>query len=153
LKIVVDSNIVFSAILNTQSIIGQLLIRGSKHFDFYSISQLKDEINFHKIKIQRLSGFDDMQFNSIYQLLLDQIQFIDDNLLSNLEITIATNLVREIDVNDSLFIALSSQLHSLLWTGDKKLINGLREKNYKGLITTKELNDLFIKFEDESFLS
>lgn len=148
-----DTNIVFSAILNTQSKIGQLLIQGFNHFDFFSISQLKNEINSHKIKIQRFSGFDDFQFNGIYQLLLERIQFIDDSIISSEEIFKAINIVKDIDSDDSLFIALASQLQSFLWTGDKKLINGLRAKNYQGLITTQELYDLFIKFEDRSLLS
>ena len=49
MKIVVDSNIVFSAILNSQSQIGQLLIDGSNYFEYYSIRLLKEEILNHKI--------------------------------------------------------------------------------------------------------
>jgi hypothetical protein len=36
MKIVVDSNIVFSAILNTQSNIGQLILNSSKYFNFFN---------------------------------------------------------------------------------------------------------------------
>jgi len=48
MKIVVDTNIVFSAILNTQSRIGQILINGSEYFDYYSVGLLKHEIIKHK---------------------------------------------------------------------------------------------------------
>lgn len=44
MKIVIDSNIVFSAILNTKSKIGQLIINGSQYFDYYTIGLLKTEI-------------------------------------------------------------------------------------------------------------
>ncbi len=44
MKIVVDSNIVFSAILNTGSNIGQIITIGVKHFDFYTANLLKTEI-------------------------------------------------------------------------------------------------------------
>jgi predicted nucleic acid-binding protein len=37
MKIVIDSNIVFSAILNTKSKIGQLIINGSIFFSFYDL--------------------------------------------------------------------------------------------------------------------
>lgn len=40
MKIVIDLNIVFSAILNTKSKIGQLIINGSKYFDFYTVGLL-----------------------------------------------------------------------------------------------------------------
>jgi len=41
MKIVVDTNIVFSAILNTKGKIGQLILNGSKFFDFYTVAQLQ----------------------------------------------------------------------------------------------------------------
>jgi len=44
MKIVVDSNIVFSAILNSQGKIAQLIINGSKYFSFFSVNLLKEEI-------------------------------------------------------------------------------------------------------------
>lgn len=41
MKIVVDTNIVFSAILNSNSAIGDLLLNSDKEFQFYSASYLK----------------------------------------------------------------------------------------------------------------
>lgn len=125
MKIVVDSNIVFSSILNTQSKLGQLLINGARFFDFYSIGLLKDEIIEHKDKIKKLSGFTELQFQQTYQLISNKIQFIDDILLSDKDISKAVELVKDIDDNDLLFVALNNHLHSVLWTGDKKLANGL----------------------------
>ena len=43
-KIVVDTNIVFSALLNTNSKIGQILINENTHFDFYSLEYVRFEI-------------------------------------------------------------------------------------------------------------
>jgi predicted nucleic acid-binding protein len=60
MKIIVDSNIVFSAILNSQGKIGQLIINGIKYFEFYSIGLLKEEITKHKPKILAISGFNDL---------------------------------------------------------------------------------------------
>ena len=64
MKIVVDSNIVFSAILNTKSKIGQLIINGSKYFDFFTIGLLKEEIKNHKDKIIEVSKYSNDQFNN-----------------------------------------------------------------------------------------
>jgi predicted nucleic acid-binding protein len=55
LKIVVDSNIVFSGILNPKSNISQILMNGSKYFEFYTIHQLTDEIFEHQDKIIKIS--------------------------------------------------------------------------------------------------
>ena len=67
MKIVVDTNIVFSAILNTQGKIGQLIINGSKYFDFYSVGLLKDEIIEHKDKILHSTKFSQSQFTRTFQ--------------------------------------------------------------------------------------
>jgi predicted nucleic acid-binding protein len=147
MKIIVDSNIVFSAILNTRSNIGQLLTIGSKHFDFYTIDLLKSEIFNHKAKIQKTTGFSDKKFEEIYDLITSKIRFVDDILISDNSIKNAYKLTQDIDEEDTLFVALTNHLKSKLWTGDKLLENGLRKKGYSRIITTPELYDVFIKKE------
>jgi len=53
-KIVVDSNIVFSALLNTNSRIGQILINRKDYYDFYSPEYVRFEIFNHKEKIKSM---------------------------------------------------------------------------------------------------
>jgi predicted nucleic acid-binding protein len=144
MKIVVDSNIIFSAILNTQSRIGQLILNGSRFFDFYTISLLKDEIISHQDKILLITGFSQLQFDNIFQLLISRIIFVDDILLTDSEINNATRLVTDIDENDALFVALNNHLSAFLWTGDKRLINGLKKKGYIKTLTTDNLFEIFI---------
>lgn len=144
MKIVVDSNIVFSAILNTQSKIGQLIINGSRFFDFYTVGLLKDEIIDHKDKILHLTKFSQTQFEDTFQIIINRISFIDDILLTDSEINKATDLVREIDENDALFVALNNHLLANKWTGDKRLVNGLKEKGYLRIVSTNDLYDIFI---------
>jgi predicted nucleic acid-binding protein len=128
MKIVIDSNIVFSAILNTQSKIGQLIINGSKYFDFYSVGLLKDEIIEHKSKILQSTRFSQTQFEDTFQLITSRITFLDDILLTDKDLIKAIDLVSGIDENDTLFVALNNHLVANLWTGDKRLINGLKQK-------------------------
>lgn len=147
MKIVVDSNIVFSAILNAQSNIGQLLINGSKYFDFYTIGLLREEIIRHKEKILRIAGFNEQQFFDTFQLITKNIKFVDEVLLSDEDIDKALDLVSDIDENDAMFIALNNHLSSNLWTGDKHLINGLRGKGYVRFLTSDDLYQLFLNKE------
>ena len=86
MKIVVDSNIVFSAILNSKSQIGHILINGSKYFDFFSPGLLKNEIIKHKSKILELTAYSQTEFADIYQTILNRIVFVDEILLSDSEI-------------------------------------------------------------------
>jgi predicted nucleic acid-binding protein len=119
MKIVVDSNIVFSAILNSKSKIGQLIINGSQYFDFYTVGLLKHEIIEHSDKILKLTGFTQYEFNETFQLITSRIKFVDDILLTERDIDKAIDLVSGIDSNDAMFVALNNHLLANLWTGDK----------------------------------
>jgi predicted nucleic acid-binding protein len=48
-------------------------------------------------------------------------------------------LVKDIDKKDLLFVALSIQTGFMLWTGDKKLMEGLKKKGFDLTIGTKQL--------------
>jgi predicted nucleic acid-binding protein len=147
MRIVVDTNIIFSAILNIEGKIGQLIINGSKYFDFFSIKQLKDEIEEHRDKILKATQYDYIQYMDIYQLIFNKIRFIDDILISDVELKKSIELVSGIDEDDAVFVALTNHLHSKLWTGDKKLISGLKKKGYNKVITTNELFELYLNKE------
>ncbi len=51
MRIVVDTNIAFSAILNTDSKIARILLQPKTRLNFYSTVQLSREIEEHKEKI------------------------------------------------------------------------------------------------------
>lgn len=145
MKIVIDTNIVFSAILNSQSKIGQLVINGSKFFKFYTVGLLKDEIEAHKEKILGISGFTEKQFQNSYTAITSRITFVDEIIIPDKALTRAIDLVLDIDENDTLFVALTNYLNGKLWTGDKKLISGLEKKQYSKTISTNELFELFVE--------
>lgn len=145
MKIIVDTNIVFSAILNSQSKIGQLIINGSKFFKFYTVGLLKNEIEEHTDKILTISGFTKDQFIKSYQTITKRITFVDEILISDKDILKAIDLVAEIDENDALFVALTNYLNGKLWTGDKKLVSGLKKKRYSRTISTNDLYEQFLE--------
>ena len=109
MKITVDSNIVFSAILNTRSNIGQILTIGSKYFDFYTIDLLKTEILNHKTKIKKITGFSDADFYETYNLVNSKIRFVDDKLIPEDVLKLAYNLIYDIDEKDTVFVALNNE--------------------------------------------
>ncbi len=150
MKIIVDSNIVFSAILNSDGNIGQLILEGSAYFDFFSIGLLKSEILNHKKKILQIGNFSEEQFAKIYLLVLSKITFIEDIVLNTSDLISAFELVKDIDENDAMFVALNTYLNAKLWTGDKKLIAGLIRKNYLNTITTNELYKNYLELKSKS---
>ena len=130
MKIVVDSNIVFSAILNSQGKIAQLIINGSKYFSFFSVNLLKEEILNHKEKLLSISGLTETQFESSFSHIASRIKFLDEILISDQDLEKAMRLTKDIDENDILFVTLPNHLGSKLWTGDKILSVGLKKKKY-----------------------
>lgn len=144
MKIVIDSKIVFSAILNTQSKIGQLLINGSKYFEFYTVGLLRDEIFAHKDKIINSTQYSQDQFNEIFEIITNRIVFLDDILLNDNGLKEAVDLVCDVDNDDALFVALTNHLAADLWTGDKRLIVGLKKKGFSRILTTDEIYEIFL---------
>ena len=43
-----------------------------------------------------------------------------------------------------MFVALNNHLLSNLWTGDKRLINGLKKKGYSRILTSQDIYEIFL---------
>ena len=56
MKLIVDANIVFSAILNTNGKIGDLLMNSRKQFKFIAPEFLRIEVAKHYTKLAKISG-------------------------------------------------------------------------------------------------
>lgn len=146
MKVVVDTNIVFSAILNPQSNIGQILLNKDNKLQFYSVNYLLIELNNHKLKLSNLAKIDLNLIEKYIDFFTSKITFIYENEIPELIVIDSFELVKEIDPNDSLFVALAKFKDAKIWSGDKKLINGLLSKNYNNYITTNQILDFLFLF-------
>ncbi|MFN0083212.1 MAG: PIN domain-containing protein [Ferruginibacter sp.] len=139
MKIVVDTNIVFSTLLNSNSNIGDLIFNSDKQFEFYSCSYMRYEIKKHWERLKKISKLSDEQLQISYTQVLLKIKFINEEIIP-VEIWLASEeITKEIDIDDIDFIALSKFLKASLWTGDKVLYNGLKKLSYRKLLNTKEM--------------
>lgn len=148
MRIVVDTNIAFSAILNTESKITRVLLQPKSRLHFYSTNQLLKEIDDHKEKILRLSNYSDNQLSKIKSLITNRIRFINIKLISEESFNFAESLVSDIDIDDIEFVALTQQLNGLLWSDDLELQKGLLRKGWKRFITTNELTEKVFRRTD-----
>lgn len=148
MKIVVDSNVVFSAILNQSGKIGQLLIFSRRHFDFYAPNLLKTEIKRHKDKILEISGLSEDEFDNLREEVFECINFVSEEQIPYKFWHEAIPIVREVDMDDIAFVALSEYIDARLWTGDKRLLDGLKGKGSPRGISTDELYQLLIDLEN-----
>lgn len=149
MKIIVDTNIVFSSILNSSGKIGELLIKSKNHFDFYSVDQLHTELIEHKEKIKQIGNFTDDEYNEVKELATSKIRFIRDTLIPKNDLIKAEQLLADIDPDDTAFLALAFNLNGKLWTGDMAMIKGLEEKLIHQTIATSDLFEIYLRKELE----
>ena len=143
-KIIVDTNIVFSALLNTNSRIGQILINGKNYFDFYSPEYVRFEIFQHKEKIKSIGKLSEDEFIETYGLILRNITILNHSIIPPEIYRNAELLCKDIDIDDTIFVAVSNFAKGILWTGDMKLLNGLKNKGFEQVIKTEELYQDFL---------
>jgi len=149
-KIVVDTNIVFSAIVNLNAKIGDLLMNSGGILAFYSCNLLQDELLNNEEKLLQISGMKPEELGKSKNLIFNSIEFISEELVPFDIWKTSIPLVREVDMDDIAFVALNEYLEdSILWTGDKKLLTGLHAKGYEQVISTERLFELRERLENE----
>jgi len=142
MRIVVDTNIIFSAILNSNGLIGELLFNTGSQFDFYSPEFMVDELTKYRSKLKQITNMSFKNIDiSIYQVLKN-IKLISSEAISELDWKLANELTLNIDEDDIPFVATALGISGSIWTGDKKLISGLRQKEFGNIYSTKELYNL-----------
>jgi predicted nucleic acid-binding protein len=145
-KIIVDTNIVFSGVLNTESNIGRILIDSKNYIEFYSINFLKTELFKHRRKLLNLTAVSEEELDELINLITNKIYFIDEEIISPNHIQEASELIYNTDPSDIPFLALTMYLKGKLWTGDKVLIKALRKNGFNDLLNTKEVFEKYNEF-------
>jgi len=141
MRIVIDTNIAFSAILNTNSLIAKILLYPKTNLNFYSTDLLLLEIEEHTDKLIRISNISKAELEKTILIIKSKIKFIDARLIPANVFKTAYHLLENIDIDDTEFVALTDHIHGRLWSGDKILQRGLTEKGWNKFISTIELYD------------
>jgi predicted nucleic acid-binding protein len=145
MRVVVDTNIVFSAILNTNSKISKIILQPKSKLNLYSTDQLESELAEHWSKLKQISKYSDIELHKTATLIISKIKFISIELIPRNLFLKAEILVSDIDIDDTEFVALTEHIRGRLWTGDKELIRGLKRKKWAKLIATEELYNAVVK--------
>lgn len=142
MRIVVDTNIAFSAVLNTDSRIARILLQSKSGVNFYSTDLLMLEMEEHKHKLQKIADYSDAELSKAITLITNKIRFIDARLIPPQTFLESQQLLEDIDVDDTEFVALTTHISGKLWSGDKALLAGLKQKGWDHFVTTKELAEV-----------
>lgn len=140
--VVVDTNIVFSGILNPEGTISDLLLNSSDNLDFFAPTAIILELEKHHKKLLRISGYSKNDINFLKRILLKKIEIIDLESIAPSTWEKAIELVKGVDEFDAPFIALSLELDSPLWTGDKNLTKGMAKKGIDWILNTTDIREI-----------
>ncbi|MCF8371978.1 MAG: hypothetical protein K9H64_10170 [Bacteroidales bacterium] len=125
---VVDTNQIFSALIPKASKIRDLLFDNG--YKFYSPNFLISEIYKHKAKLLKNSKLTDDEFYLYFNGIIERIRFIPVDFIGVESRQKAYDLCKDVDLKDTPFVALAIELGIPLWTGDKKLKEGLKSKGF-----------------------
>ena len=126
--VVVDTNIIFSALLRPDSHLAATLLRAGHRF--YVCESVLVELFKHKEKIVRLSHVADDDVVRLYHLILTHLHLFKEDLIAAEHWRAAHRLCRDVDEADTPHVALALELGAPLWTGDVRLRDGLRSGGF-----------------------
>ncbi|MDI6744452.1 MAG: PIN domain-containing protein [Thermodesulfovibrionales bacterium] len=135
MKAVIDSNIIFSAIISGK----QFYIDIIQSNEFYTPDIVFIELEKYETRIIEKSRFPIEDFRKFVRMLFEKIVVIPKMAISKENWQKAYNLCKGVDEKDTPFIALSIELSMPLWTNDKSLTEGLKTRNFNQFISTEQL--------------
>jgi predicted nucleic acid-binding protein len=127
-KVVVDTNILFSSFLSKNSNIRKILL--SDRFLFFSCNSCIAELIVLKDRIKKYTKLKEKELFYFIHEIVQKIEFVNERYISKEAFYKAWQLCKDIDESDTPFVALTIELNALLWTGDKKLKEGLKKKGF-----------------------
>jgi predicted nucleic acid-binding protein len=126
--IVIDTSMIFSILLGKNSKMRDLLFELDN--EFYSPNYTITEIFEKKEKILKYSDLTESELYELMYRVLERINFIREDFVSEKNKNIAYKLCKDIDEEDTPIIALALELDAFVWTGDKKIISALTRKGF-----------------------
>jgi predicted nucleic acid-binding protein len=138
MKIVIDSNVLFSALISGQE----------KHLDIIKMNDvyMPDivlyEMNKYENRIITKAKLKQADFRLFVRMLFEKVVVIPKFAISPESWHEAYKICRDIDEKDTPFIALSLEFEIPLWTNDKSLFKRLKEKGFDNFVTIEELMNL-----------
>ncbi|NIM12197.1 MAG: DNA-binding protein [Candidatus Aminicenantes bacterium] len=128
MKIVVDTNIIFSSLVSQNSFLSDALF--NKEVDFVMPKYAYIELFKYKEKILQASRHNEDEILELLYKLLKNVDIFDENMITARTLKKAFQYVKDVDEKVLIFVALTIELDGLLWTNDKKLIKGLQKKGF-----------------------
>lgn len=127
-SIVIDTNILFSALLRENSRWSRVIL-DSGH-EFFICESTIIELFKHKEKLVKLSRLNEEDLIRWFYLLLRRVAVFKEDWIEPSARNRAYKLCHDVDPADTPFVALAIHLDGLLWTGDNALKSALVKKGF-----------------------
>ncbi len=116
----------------------EILLHPENKFKFFAPTLLRVEIDRYEEKLASTSKLSTWALHEASSKVMEKLTFISEDLISQESWIQAFELVNQIDESDTPFVALALDLKCKLWTGDKKLSQGLHGRDNL-IVKTSEL--------------
>lgn len=137
MTLIADTNILFSAVLKRDSREFSVILSGQH--DIFVCQYAIVELFKHKEKILRLTRCDEDELLEMLYIILKEVNVYNESDIPQPVFNEARFLCSDIDPMDTIFVAIALELNAFLWTGDKKLTNGLSAKGFESCISTTQI--------------
>ena len=127
--VIVDTNVLFAALVHGQSRNREILLTSSTE-TFYSPRFIFVELFKHKERIQTATELAEFELLECMNSVLARITFLDEGTIPMGTWLEARRLCRDVDPKDTPFIALALHLNGFLWTNDTELKTGLEIRGF-----------------------
>jgi predicted nucleic acid-binding protein len=131
MQLVVDTNVVFSALIAGGKTREPVLTGG---FDLYAPEHFGTEVRNHRGTLREKTGLTGDQLDTLLDLVLDEITTVPGDAFDN-SLPAAREAMADIDPDDAPFLASAFHLGCALWSDD----GDLREQDLAPVVTTTEL--------------
>lgn len=131
--IVVDTNILFSALLRGDTAFSTEMFESAR--DFFICETTLTELFRHKEKLIRNSRMNAPALVHAYHLLLTRMQLFRESRIPEACWVRARELCTGVDDDDVPQVAVTLALDGLLWTGDRVLKAGLLARGFDRFFT------------------
>jgi len=126
--VILDTNIIFSAMLSSHSGFAAIILTSDS--EFFVCESVLVELFKHKEKIIKAGKLSEDEVVRLYYAILRRVSVYKEDLIARENRRAAYSLCHDLDEADTPHVALTLELDGVLWTGDKRLREGLKKEGF-----------------------
>jgi len=142
---VIDVNILFGGLISRKKFYEDLFLR----YRFYVPDFALLELQKYKEVIRKQLTKHQADFEKFALMIFSNLNVIPDFLLNNQTIEKAEELCKDVDIKDSMYVALAIFMNLTLITRDKPLYNHLKSKGFEDVIMFDEFINKYLTPDKE----